>query len=171
MSIDDGKATQITRGGLINWSPRWSRDSESLYFVSNGGGAMDLWRQRIDKEGTPAGNSQRITSGMELRSVALSHDGTKLAYSKGRMIGNIWRMPIPRAKSAELTWKDMKQLTFEQNLIWSIDVSHDGSRLLFDIERNGVYSTYTVTVDTSATVGTISSPIDTVLGCNGSFHS
>ncbi len=76
-----------------------------------------------------------FTAGLVIRSAALSRAGTKLAYSKGRTVGNLWRIPILADRPA--TWADAEQLTFDQALIDSVNVSPDGKRLAFNSDRTG----------------------------------
>ena len=54
MRLDDDQAFPVTEDGN-NWGPIWSRDGASLYFISNRGGAMDLWAREVDSERGPNG--------------------------------------------------------------------------------------------------------------------
>ena len=66
---------------------------------------------------------------------AFSPDGTKLAYSKGRLVGNVWRVPILRERPA--SWADAEQITIGQAYTWVSDISPDGRRLLVSSDRSG----------------------------------
>jgi Tol biopolymer transport system component len=96
--LADGQGVPVTevetRDDTFNSSPSWSPDSRSLYFISNRGGSMDLWRRGIATEGTPTGTSQRLTTGVEMLFARFSPDAKRLAYSKGRKMANIWRVPF-----------------------------------------------------------------------------
>jgi Tol biopolymer transport system component len=48
--IAGGARVQITSGGSTNWNPAWSRDGRFLYFASDRGGSMNIWRVPIDAE-------------------------------------------------------------------------------------------------------------------------
>ncbi len=89
----DGEARAITDGKWNDRSPSWSKDGKYLYFVSNRGGAMDLWRQEIG-DGVVMGEPEPLTAGVGMRTAFFLPDGTKLAYSRGRLVGNLWRVPI-----------------------------------------------------------------------------
>ena len=115
-----------------NWSPSWSSDGRRLFFVSNRGGSMDLWQQRIGEEG-PVGAPEPLTVGVGMRRAAFSPDGTKLAYSKGRLVSNVWRAPILRERPA--TWADAEQITIGQSRTGLSDISPDGRRLLVGRNR------------------------------------
>ena len=133
--LGDEGLTAITDGRTNAWSPSWSADGRTLYFVQNRGGTMDLWQQPMTGAGQPAGTPVALTSGVEMRRVAFSSDGRRLAYSKGRRVGNVWRAPIRPDRPA--TWADAEQLTFDQAFIEYVDVSPDGTRLLVSSDRNG----------------------------------
>jgi eukaryotic-like serine/threonine-protein kinase len=131
----DGKGFPITDGRMNEWTPSWAPDSRTLYLVSNRGGPMDIWQQRIYEDGTPDGHGARVTTGLELSAVALSPDGKRVAYSKGRLVSNVWRVPILADRAA--TWADAQQLTFDQARVETVTVSPDGQRLLVSSDRSG----------------------------------
>ena len=133
--ISDGTDIVVTTGWSNDWSPSWSEDGRFLYFVSNYGGSMDLWRQPLGDDGTLQGSPQRITTGVGMRSTVFSPDGSKLAYQRGTTVSNIWRIPILHDRPA--TWADARQLTFEQAYIEFLDLSPDGDRLIVSSDRSG----------------------------------
>ena len=96
---------------------------------------MDFWQQPMDSDGTPSGTPHRLTTAVGMRQAQLSPDGSKLAYSRGRRIANLWRLPILAGRTA--TWADAEQLTFDQALVEHFDVSGDGERLLVSSDRGG----------------------------------
>jgi TolB protein len=132
---DDGQASAVTDGRTKVWSPRWSPDGSRLYFVSNRGGNMDLWSQRMGPDAEPEDSPQPVTVGIGIRHAVFSPDGTKLAYSRGREVANLWRVPILEDRRA--TWADAQQLTFDEAFIEFVDVSPDGERLLVSSDRSG----------------------------------
>jgi Tol biopolymer transport system component/DNA-binding winged helix-turn-helix (wHTH) protein len=52
ISADGGDVRQITKGQSLNTVPTWSNDGRSLYFTSNRGGSIALWKMPVD--GGPA---------------------------------------------------------------------------------------------------------------------
>ena len=142
----DGEATRITDGRWIDQSPTWSADSRSLFFVSNRGGAMDLWRQRLTDGRRPDGPPTEITVGVGIRHATFSSDGTRLAYSRGGLMGTIWRVPLLDDRVA--TWSDAEQITFEQDDIKDIDLSPDGTQLVASSNRSGNFDLWIGTVAT-----------------------
>ena len=129
-----GEPISVTDGSSRDWSPTWSSDGRRLFFVSNRGGSMDLWQQRIGEEG-PVGAPEPLTVGVGMRRAAFSPDGTKLVYSKGRLVGNVWRTPILRERPA--SWADAEQITIGQAHTRLGDISPDGRRLLVGSDRSG----------------------------------
>ena len=133
-----GEPIQVSTGRTNAWSPSWSADGHTLFFVSNRGGAMDLWQQRISIDGTLEGDAEPITTGIGIRTAFFSSDGTKLAYSRGSRFGtvNLWRLPIFPDRPA--TWSDAEQLTFDDSAYGQmVDVSPDGQRLAMSSDRAG----------------------------------
>jgi Tol biopolymer transport system component len=132
--VEDQEAFSIADGRSNVWSPSWSSDGRYLYFVSNRVGGMDLWRQRVI-DGRPEGEPERVTTGIGMTSAAFSPDGKKLAYSRGRAVSNVWRVPSLQDRPA--TWADAQQITFDEAYIEMLDVSPDGRRLLISSDRAG----------------------------------
>jgi TolB protein len=74
-------------------------------------------------------------------SASFSPDGRKLAYSKGRPVANVWRVPI---LDRPATWSDARQLTFDQALTEFFDVTEDGAQLVFNSDRSGNMDLWTL---------------------------
>ena len=90
----------------------------------------------------PDGPPLLLTAGIGMRTAVFSPDGSKLAYSQGRLVANLWRVPILWERPA--TWADAEQLTFDQAFIEFIDVSPDGTHVLFDSDRAGNKDVWTM---------------------------
>jgi Tol biopolymer transport system component len=78
-----GAPVAVTSDGATDWSPEWSPDGRWLYFVSDRGGSMNLWRIGIDeRSGAPRGSAQPVTSGV--RSVGYARfaaDGARMVLA------------------------------------------------------------------------------------------
>jgi len=134
VSRPDGAVTALSDGQTRIWSPSWSPDG-ALNYVSSTGGSADLWQQRLDAGGTPVGQPLALSSGIGMRNAALSPDGTRVAYSQGRRVANLWRVPLRPDRAA--TWADATQITFDQAYIEFADVSPDGRQLAVSSDRTG----------------------------------
>jgi eukaryotic-like serine/threonine-protein kinase len=135
LRLADGTAVSITDGRANIRSPRWSADGRYLYFVSNQLGATDWWRQRVNDAATPMGDAERVTTALDVPNGAFSPAGDRLAYSKGRWVSNVWRVPILKDRPA--TWSDAEQITYEQAFIEFLGLSRDGRELAFSSDRFG----------------------------------
>ena len=133
--VSGGEPFPITEGRTNDWSPSWSSDGRKLFFISNRGGSMDLWQQRINQDGKPEGEPEALTTGLVIRSAFFSPDGNKLAYSLGRKVGNLWRIPIFGDRAS--TWADAEQMTFDEAHIEGFDLAPDGKRLVVGSDRSG----------------------------------
>ena len=135
LNLESGEATPLTEGRSNDLSPSWAADGKALYYISNRGGTMDLWRQDLSEDAAPEGPPRAVTTGIGMRTAVFSPDGTKLAYSKGQWVANLWRVPILTDRVA--TWADAEQLTFDQAFVEFVDVSPDGERLVLSSNRAG----------------------------------
>jgi len=131
----DAQAFAVTDGTTSDWSPKWSKDGGMLFFLSNRGGSMDLWQQRIASDGRPEGGPAPVTVGIGMQQAEFTADGRKLAYSKGRFVANVFRVPILEDREAE--WTDAEQLTFDQAYVGALDLIPDGEHLLVNSDRGG----------------------------------
>ena len=112
--------------------------------VSNRGGGPDLWQQRLTAGGTPAGDPSPVTVGVGMRDAVFSPDGRKLAYSRGRPVANVWRVPI--VPDREAGWGDAEQLTFDEAYVTTIELLPDGDRLIISSDRGGGVDLWMTTV-------------------------
>ena len=129
------QAVPLTDGRTMVLSPTWSRDGRRLFYVSNRGGSMDLWQQLVAEDGTPTGEPIAITHGIAMRSATFSPDGSRLAYSRGGRLSNVWRVPILPDRPA--SWADAQPVTSERAFIEFVDVSSDGKLIAVSSDRRG----------------------------------
>ena len=130
---------ELTSHTELNGSPEW-RAVDELVFVSNRGGARDLFVQRIHDDGTAAGVPQRLTSGLEASNVSVASDGVTLAYSVLRQSSNVWAIPL---STSDIHVQPV-QVTRGSLMIEGITVSHDGRWLAYDANTAGQQDIYLV---------------------------
>ena len=79
----EGSAIEVTNDAPMDWSPSWSPEGDYLYFSSNRGGTMNLWRVPInERTGRVLGEPEPVTtpshwSGM----ISFSRDGLTMAFA------------------------------------------------------------------------------------------
>lgn len=83
MPADGGQPIRITRDSYIDWNPVWSPDARHLYFCSNRGGSMGIWRIPMKEgSGEPRGSPEPIRTPTPYPAhLSFSHDGRQMSYS------------------------------------------------------------------------------------------
>ena len=78
MRLSDGLHFTAMEDSWESWSPAWWSD-DTLAFVSNRGGVLDMWMLDVMRNGEPHGEPIALSMGLELRSLGFSVDGKKVA--------------------------------------------------------------------------------------------
>ena len=75
-------ATAVTDDAALDWNPVWSHDGRHLYFSSDRGGTMSIWRVQIDqRSGRVSGEPESIVvPARTAGSLSLSRDGRTMLY-------------------------------------------------------------------------------------------
>src|SRR5262249_24901883 len=74
----------VTEDAATDWCPVWSPDGRYLYFSSDRGGNMNLWRVRIEEQtGKPLADPEPVTAGVGtiIGLPSISRDARRLVYS------------------------------------------------------------------------------------------
>jgi Tol biopolymer transport system component len=126
-----GAAVALTNDTSADWCPVWSPDGRFMYFVSDRGGSMNLWRIGVDEtSGKPQGRPQPITTPAPfLAHPTISADGRQMAYSAVSKIQNIQRLRLDAAATGaegEPSW-----LTTGSRLWANPDPTPDGEWIVF----------------------------------------
>jgi eukaryotic-like serine/threonine-protein kinase len=81
--VDGGAPVTVIDDAFYNWSPAWSPDGRFLYFASNRGSSMNLWRVAIDeRSGRVLSPPQPITTSSEWSALpSLSRSGNLLVFA------------------------------------------------------------------------------------------
>jgi serine/threonine protein kinase/Tol biopolymer transport system component len=137
----DASAPFRTDGRTKIWSPRWSADGRTLSYLEHAGSAMSLWARRFSA-GAPDGEPRSLTKGINIRDFAWTTDERRLAYSQGRRIANVYRVPLTMSRVA--TWADVDQLTFHQADNQCIALDRSGTRLVVTSDRSGSFDLWTM---------------------------
>jgi Tol biopolymer transport system component/tRNA A-37 threonylcarbamoyl transferase component Bud32 len=128
-----------------NLSPTWGSDSRSLFFISDRDGAKDVYLARLNSRGGLSAPSQRLSTGLNAHTLALSPDGRTLSYSTLAREANVWMLPL---RPGEVITDDAAvQVTAGNQMIERVMLSSDGRWLLFDSDRRGNSDIYRLRLD------------------------
>jgi Tol biopolymer transport system component len=94
-----GQQVPVTQDQATDWNPVWAPDGKHLYFVSDRGGSMNLWRVPIDEaSGKRLGDPEPITTPAPfLAHPSISADGRRIAYTAKVETQNIQRLTLDPA--------------------------------------------------------------------------
>ena len=82
MTASGGDPVAVTKDAYVDWNPVWSPDGKYLYFASDRGGGMNVWRVPIhEKSGRTLGPPEPVTTPSPYSGhLDFSRDGRRLAY-------------------------------------------------------------------------------------------
>jgi serine/threonine protein kinase/WD40 repeat protein len=118
----------------LNTSPAWL-DGSRLIFVSNRGGARDLFAVRVNERGAAVDAPVPLSAGHDMHTVSAAADGRTLAYSVFRQSSNIWSIDVSTGGHRRVS--DATRVTSGQQTVEGLDLSPDGQWLVFDANRTG----------------------------------
>ena len=90
----------VTDDGFVDWNPVWSPDGAYLYFLSNRGGEMNLWRVGIEER---TGRLQAEPEPATLPSnncqyLSFARNGGSLIYGQNTGSENVWQIGFDPAR-------------------------------------------------------------------------
>ena len=140
LSLSDGSLVTLTNQERVYQSPRWMPSGDKLLYISNEGGARDIYQVEVNSSGAQASPPSRLTTNLGALTISLSADGRKLSYSAFRNNSNIWSIPIPLQGTSSLS--EAEAVTVGTQAIEGLGVSPDGRWLVFDSNRRGNFDIY-----------------------------
>jgi Tol biopolymer transport system component len=92
-------ARAVTDDVAFDWSPFWSGDGRDLYFASSRGGAMNLWRVRIDEtSGATTGAPEPVTVPASWAGpFRTTPDGSRVVFASAERERTLERLPFDLA--------------------------------------------------------------------------
>jgi Tol biopolymer transport system component/serine/threonine protein kinase len=126
-----GSPIQITNDPAVDWNPVWSPDGNYMYFSSDRGGTMSLWRIKVDQSsGQPIGQPQGLITPAEFSAhLTISKDGNKLLYAAIDQRSNIERMDFDPDQGA--LGSVVQPITRGTTAFNEPDLSPDGNWIVF----------------------------------------
>jgi Tol biopolymer transport system component len=149
-----GLVASLTDGATLNQGPVWSRDGQTLYYVSNREGPRDIYALDLRdlRSRGPAPSSRepaRVTTGLGAQSIDVSADGAHLVYAAYSSTANVWSMSIPahsRTTPMLATASSARQVTSRNQTVEGLRVSPDGRWLVYDSDLSGNSDIYRVPI-------------------------
>jgi eukaryotic-like serine/threonine-protein kinase len=88
---EGGEPVVIAEDDASDWNPVWSPDGKFLYFASDRGGNMNLWRVSVDEQtGKQLGEPESVTTPSKYaRHITMSRDGKLLGYVRYESQSNV----------------------------------------------------------------------------------
>src|SRR5215831_12871290 len=127
-----GEPGLVIQDSAVNWNPTWSPNGNYLYFLSDRGGSMNLWRVPIQEQtGNLLGPAEAITTpAPSMAHLSFSADGRRIAYVQVIKRTNLQRVefdPERETVTGQPVWitKDSVAATFP-------DLSPDGEWIVHD---------------------------------------
>jgi Tol biopolymer transport system component/serine/threonine protein kinase len=97
-----GPAVPVTNDTATDWNPVWSPDGRTVFFSSNRGGSMNLWRVRIDEaSGAVRGQPEPVTTPSPYSGqLSISGDGRRVAYANLASAVNLFTIGLDPTREA-----------------------------------------------------------------------
>jgi serine/threonine protein kinase len=120
----------VTNDAFSDWNPIWSPDGNSLYFASDRGGNMNLWRIAIDEKSGTASNSPESVStpSKYCRHLAVSRNGKMLGYVRYESRSNLQTIGFDLA--TKKTVGDVKWVTRANHEVTNPVLSPNGEQFV-----------------------------------------
>ncbi len=95
VSLDSKRISWITDDLAEDVRPVWSPTGRFVYFSSDRGGGLNVWRAPVGADGSVASSLQQVTAGAgQDVELAMSPDAKQLAFTTLRQNADIWRLPV-----------------------------------------------------------------------------
>ncbi len=96
MPADGGEPVALTEAAATDWGPTWSPEGDFIYFSSDRGGSMNLWRVRVDEEsGRALAEPEPVTTPSPfVAHPSLASQGELLAFTSVLTTQNVQRATL-----------------------------------------------------------------------------
>jgi Tol biopolymer transport system component len=134
--VGGGEPVEVTNDAAMDWNPVWAPEGNHLYFVSDRGGSMNLWRVPIEEQtGKVLGPPEAITTPSPyIAHLSFSRDGHRMVYVHMVRSGNLQRVAFDPVR--ETVVGQPVSITQGSRVALVLDVSSDGEWLTFDTQTD-----------------------------------
>ncbi len=131
VSASGGDPAPVAQDDHLNWNPVWSSDGRYLYFASDRGPEMELWRVRIDEQsGRPLGAPVPVIREPGFGGfISLGSDGRQIAYVQSLRSANLHKIEFDPSREAVVG--QPSAITEGTRLVFGPDLSSDGQWFAF----------------------------------------
>jgi len=134
--VGGGEPVEVTNDAAMDWNPVWAPEGNHLYFVSDRGGSMNLWRVAIEEQtGRVLGALEAVTTPSPyIAHLSFSQDGHRMAYVHMVRSGNLQRIAFDPVRETIVGQRVL--VTEGSRLALVTDLSPDGEWLAFDTQTD-----------------------------------
>jgi len=141
VAADGGQPVPVTDDPAADWSPAWSPDGRYLYFASDRGGSMNLWRVAVDEQsGRPLSEPEAVTAPSRWSGdLSVAAGGHSVAFTATEPHSSIERIALD-AGHDKLAGEPAPVTAITIPFV-APDVSRDGQWLVFrtELEHEDLY--------------------------------
>ncbi len=121
---------------MMDFSMRWAPTADAIYFERTLRGVKNLWKMKIEGTALRGTAIEPLTTGAGADTeLALSPDGTKIAFTSETVHGTAWLFPF-NAVSGQMTGNG-QALPTPGSTTTANAITRDGSRVVLETQRNG----------------------------------
>lgn len=130
-SGDAASVVSLTDDADLDWNPVWSPDGRFLYFSSDRGGTLGIWRLAIDEaSGRASGAPEAVPAPFPLAGyLSFARDGRRLLLAGAFGTDSVERVDFDARRA--LTLGDARTVFASSLRLFYIAASADGSRVAF----------------------------------------
>jgi eukaryotic-like serine/threonine-protein kinase len=129
-------SSRLTDDNVLDMDPVWAPDGASVFFTSDRGGGLNLWRVSLGRGGGAGPQPEQLTTGAGADvAPSIAPDGNRLVFAVRGVNSDLWRLPVSPATGERMGAADPVVITsrVESRGAWS----PDGRTLAFNSDRLG----------------------------------